>query len=70
MSKTKRDMTGLEYCTSHKKLPERLMYMPRNNSSTLYHRYGAAHDGWQDCSGAGGHANTARMHKICVRILR
>lgn len=46
------------------------MYMPRNNSSTLYHRYGAAHDGWQDCSGAGGHANTARMHKICVRILR
>ena len=48
----------------------KLQYMPRNKFSALYHRYDVKHDGWQDCSGAGGHQNTAKMHKICVRVLR
>ena len=67
MSKTKRSLIGLE---NWHEQAIRKQYAPRNFFSALYHRHNVHHDGWQDSSGAGGHQNTAKMHKICVRILR
>ena len=70
MSKTVRNSAsrdGRTYYHGYKPL-HTLMYIPKNNSSALYKRYGAAHDSWQDSFD--GHKTQVIMRKKCVRILR